>query len=447
MASSVTGSVTGKGRSVGSSTRKDARGKDARPEPGVRPTRRPAGAPSSSPSRPDVSSAASPAARARREAIEAREYDPRREQRRQATRVALPDDVDPRDLDPDARKELRSLTKEAAALVARHLVMAGRLLDTDPEQALAHARAARAMAARIGVVREAVGLAAYAMQQWTEALAELRASRRITGRPDHLAVFADCERALGRPERALAYADDPAVPGLPQDERVELVIVLAGARSDLGQLDAAVLMLQEPAQRTSAQRAWAARLWYAYADALLSASRVEEARDWFSRVAGVDEDGSTDAVDRILSLDGVELIDLAVAEDDDEADTPPPDAELSDYIQRTYGRKPSLEVPSPQHDLETTSKGHVSTSVSGLAALEEASASKVSPSARPSIAESGAAGATRRPVLPPEFISAMGGSAAGDPATAARSSAQPAPSNSRDGLSGLEDDEPLRLFE
>jgi hypothetical protein len=115
-------------------------------------------------------------------------------------------------LDPDVRRELRSLTRETADLVARHLVMTGRLLDDDPEQAVAHGRAARAMAGRIGVVREAAGLAAYAAGEWTEALADLRAARRITGQAGHLAVLADCERALGRPERALALADDPDVP-------------------------------------------------------------------------------------------------------------------------------------------------------------------------------------------------------------------------------------------
>jgi uncharacterized protein HemY len=154
-------------------------------------------------------------------------------------------------LDADARRELRSLSKDTADLTARHLVMTGRLLDEDPEQALAHARAARALAGRVGVVREAAGVAAYGAGEWAEALSELRAARRITGRPEHLGVLADCERALGRPERALAYADDPQVAQLSQDERVELVIVLAGARRDLGQADAACLTLQDPARRTT----------------------------------------------------------------------------------------------------------------------------------------------------------------------------------------------------
>lgn len=251
----------------------------------------------------------------RRDAIEQREYDPRREERRKATRIALPEGADPRLLDEDIRRELRSLSRETAELVSGHLVATGQLLDEEPERALAHARAARALAGRVGVVRLAAGLAAYAAQEWNEALSELRAARRITGRPEHLAVMADCERALGRPERALTYGDDPEVASLSQDERVELVIVLAGARRDMGEFDAAVLALQTPARATTAKRDWAARLWYAFADALLAAGREAEAREWFGRTAEHDAEGETDAADRVLELDGVVLEELG---DDDE---------------------------------------------------------------------------------------------------------------------------------
>ena len=274
---------------------------------------------------------------ARRELIEKRTYDPRREERRKAARVALPDEIEARMLDADARRELRPLSTQTADLVARHLVATGQLLDDDPAQALAHAHAAKAMAGRIGVVREAVGLAAYAAQHWAEALSELRAARRITGRPEHLAVLADCERALGRPERALSLADDPDVPGLPQGDRVELVMVLAGARADLGQRDAAVLTLQDPATRTTAARPWAVRLWYAYADALLHAGREAEAREWFGKASAADGDGQTDAGDRLLLLDGVVLNDFDEQDDQDNE----PDSELADYIARTYTARPS----------------------------------------------------------------------------------------------------------
>ena len=229
--------------------------------------------------------------------------------------------------------------------MSKHLVVTGQLIDEDPERALTHARAARALAGRIGVVRLAAGLAAYAAQEWAEALSELRAARRITGRPDHLAVMADCERALGRPERALAFGEDPEVTSLSQDERVELVIVLAGARRDMGQLEAAVLALQTPARATTAKRPWAVRLWYAFADALLAAGREDEAREWFGRSAELDDDGQTDAADRVLELDGVVLDDLAGDDLAGDESSGMDDAALAAYVAQGF---PSVLMAEPE---------------------------------------------------------------------------------------------------
>ena len=64
---------------------------------------------------------------------------------------------------------------------------------------------------RVGVVREACGIAAYRTGRWAEALSELRAARRMTGRDDYLPIMADCERALGRPDRALALPSGTGV--------------------------------------------------------------------------------------------------------------------------------------------------------------------------------------------------------------------------------------------
>jgi hypothetical protein len=171
------------------------------------------------------------------------------------------------------------------------------------------------MAGRVGPVRDANGLVAYAAGEWTEALAELRAARRITGEPDHLPVMADCERALGRPAKALAMADDPEAGKLPPAARVELLIVCSGARRDLGQLEAAAHMLEVGALNGPV-KPWTARLRYAYADALLSLGREDDARQWFAAAAEVDADGETDAEERLLELDGIVLEDLLP---DDEA--------------------------------------------------------------------------------------------------------------------------------
>jgi tetratricopeptide (TPR) repeat protein len=196
-------------------------------------------------------------------------------------------------------------------------------MDEAPDQALRHARAATAMAGRVGAVREANGLVAYVAGEWAEALAELRAARRITGEPDHLAVMADCERALGRPDRALAVAEDKDVARLDPAARIELLIVCSGARRDRGQLEAAAHML-EIGSLTGPVKPWTGRLRYAYADALLALGREDEARHWFAAAAEADPDGETDAEDRLLELDGLVLEDLQPDHDDD---TPVGDAD------------------------------------------------------------------------------------------------------------------------
>jgi tetratricopeptide (TPR) repeat protein len=232
---------------------------------------------------------------------------------------ALPDAVAPNELSRDVRAELRALSKASADIVARRLVASGELLNVDPELALRHAMAARKVASRIPAVREAVGLAAYRCGQWQLAMSELRAFQRITGHNTHLAVLADCERGLGRPERAVdlfRHTDRKSV-GLA--EWIELLIVAAGARRDMGQLAASVTMLQVPPLETNGTEEWRARLRYAYADALEAAGRVEEAYRWFARAVELDPQGLTDAVDRLLALEGV-AIDGDELPDEDEDD-------------------------------------------------------------------------------------------------------------------------------
>ncbi|WFE30501.1 tetratricopeptide repeat protein [Solwaraspora sp. WMMD791] len=199
------------------------------------------------------------------------------------------------------------LARPVAETVARHLVAAGRSIDEDPDLALAHALAARRLASRIAAVREAVGLSAYRAGDWPTAVAELRTYHRMSGRQTHLAVLADCERALGRPERAIDIFRGADRAALDQESAIELLMVAAGARGDLGQPEAAVAMLQVRELTADSDQAWSGRLRYAYADALLQAGRKDEAREWFARATEADVDGSTDAAERLLELDGVVL--------------------------------------------------------------------------------------------------------------------------------------------
>jgi tetratricopeptide (TPR) repeat protein len=220
----------------------------------------------------------------------------------QVSRPELPADSDASELDREVRKELLTLPKGLADLVGSHLVMAGRVLEDDPQLALTHARYARSKAGRVAAVREAAGLAAYHAGEWSEALAELRAARRLGGGPGRLAVLADCERALGRPERALEIARSPEAGQLGTGEAVELRIVAAGARRDLGQFDAAVIALQGPDLDAAGEEPWRARLRYAYADNLLAAGREQDAIRWFLAAVEADAEEATDAAERAVEL-------------------------------------------------------------------------------------------------------------------------------------------------
>ncbi|MEU5956391.1 hypothetical protein [Streptomyces sp. NPDC047525] len=235
--------------------------------------------------------------------------------------MPIPDDVTGHEIDKDVQQELQSLPKGLAEDVARNLVMVANLIDDDPEQAYAYSRIALRLASRVAAVREAAGFAAYAVQKYSEALAEFRAARRMTGSVELWPVMADCERGLGRPEKALDMAGAPEVQKLDKPGQVEMRLVAAGARRDLGQIDAAIVTLQGPELGSNSVQPWTARLRYAYADALLAAGREDESREWFAKVIESDKDGSTDASDRLAELDGVEFVDVM------EGDEPAPVAE------------------------------------------------------------------------------------------------------------------------
>lgn len=215
----------------------------------------------------------------------------------------IPDDVSAKDLDKHARQALQSLPEKLADKVARHLVMAGLLMADDPETAHLHALAARARATRTGLVREACGETAYACGKWAEALSEFRAARRMTGGYIYAPMMADCERALKRPDKAIAY-DTTEIRGQLDDAgQIELSIVVAGARRDQGQYDAAIRLLETEPLHTKGRADWVPRLRYAYADSLLAAGRRDEAIEWFHRTVAVDGSSQTDAAERLAELE------------------------------------------------------------------------------------------------------------------------------------------------
>ena len=233
----------------------------------------------------------------------------------------MPEEITGKELDRSVWREMRTLTKENAQGVAKHLVAAAMLLEDDSDLALAHAEHAARRAGRVAAVREALGLVHYRRGEFNDAIREFRTAKRLSGSNHLLPYLVDCERGLGRYERALDLAASPEARKLGEADNIELAIVVSGVRRDLGQPEAAQMVLRIPALERASRQPWAARLFYAYAEALLAAGAETEARDWFAKAIDADVEGQTDAAERVDDLDGLVLIDALDDEaDDDEAD-------------------------------------------------------------------------------------------------------------------------------
>ncbi|GAA3616353.1 tetratricopeptide repeat protein [Marihabitans asiaticum] len=221
---------------------------------------------------------------------------------------AIADDVTGGELDRSVRAQLRTLSKDNADGVAQHLVMvARRLEEEDYEGAMAHAETVVRRAGRVPAAREALGFVAYRSGDFARALTEFRTVRRLSGSSHLLPLMIDCERGLGRPERALELLRSPEARSLGAEDQLEMLIIGSGIRRDMGQPQAAVLALQNAV--SGPVRPGSERLYYAYADALLEVGRRDEAREWFAKAALADNDGLTDAAERVDELDGVGPLD------------------------------------------------------------------------------------------------------------------------------------------
>ncbi len=220
----------------------------------------------------------------------------------------IPDDVTPKQLDRVALNELKTLSKENAEGVARHLVMAAALIETDPALAHQHAISAARRAGRIGVVRETLAITAYAIEDYALALRELRTYRRITGRDDQLPMMVDSERGMGRPERALELGRSVPRASLAVPVQVELAIAMSGARLDLGHPDAALAELEIAQLDPTTAFSYSPGLFDAYATVLEELGRMEEAQEWFDRAeVAADALDATDPEDDMIEVIEEEL--------------------------------------------------------------------------------------------------------------------------------------------
>jgi len=291
----------------------------------------------------------------------------------------VPDDVEPRDLDKVARGELKTLSKENADWVAKHLVMAGRLIEEEPEEAHKHALSAGRRAGRIGVVRETIAITAYTVGDYALTLRELRTYRRITGRDDQLPLMVDSERGLGRPERALELGRSVDVSTLAPAVRVSLAIAMSGARLDLDQPDAALGELEIPQLDRRRAFEYSPALFDAYATVLEDLGRDRDAEAWRTLAEradaaleahhGDDDRETVEVVEEELELDGswdsdegsVSLEQPDVVEGSAAADESPADAEAVTDDESVVDEESTGDEPvaddEPDTDVEPEHRG------------------------------------------------------------------------------------------
>ncbi|GAA4380808.1 hypothetical protein GCM10023152_29420 [Agromyces bauzanensis] len=226
----------------------------------------------------------------------------------------IPESIEARDLEKSARAELKTLSKENADWVARHLVAASVYLDVDPELAHRHAQSAARRAGRIAVVRETLAITAYATDDFALALRELRTYRRISGRNDQLPLMVDSERGVGRPDRALEVGRSVDRSTLPAAVQVGLAIAMSGARLDLGQPELALAELEIPQLDPDRAFSYSPALFSAYAEVLEELERTAEAADWRARADRAEAALGAPAESELVEIFEVEL------EEDDEPD-------------------------------------------------------------------------------------------------------------------------------
>ena len=225
----------------------------------------------------------------------------------------MPSDVEARHLDKAARLELKTLSKDNADEVAKHLVLTARHIEEDPELAHRHAISAARRAGRIAVVRETLAITAYAIGDYSLALRELRTFRRISGSNEQLPLMVDSERGLERPDRALELGRSVDREELTVPTRVELAIAMSGARLDQEQPELALAELEIPQLDPERAFSWSPALFGAYATVLEELGRDADAERWIALA-----ERAARALQDEVGDETIEIIDVQIDDEDAE---------------------------------------------------------------------------------------------------------------------------------
>jgi tetratricopeptide (TPR) repeat protein len=199
--------------------------------------------------------------------------------------------------------EVRRTTKPTGADAAlSRLERATELLERgDAPGAAREAAKAKALASRSSSVREILGLALYGDERWQEALAEMKAYRRLSGRPDQNHIIADALRAVGRPADAVPLAEEALRAKIPNEVKAEAVIVAASALADQRRFPEALAFLRRAQTREDVAEGYTLRLWYVAGDILQRAGRRDDAEREFRKIFRHDP-GAFDVAERLAQL-------------------------------------------------------------------------------------------------------------------------------------------------
>lgn len=173
----------------------------------------------------------------------------------------------------------------------------------DARRAAAEAAAAKRAAPRSAAVREVLGLALYGAERYREALSEMQAYRRMSGRADQNHIIADCLRAVGRPQQAVPLAQEALGARIPHEAKAEAVVVAASALADMERYEEALALLRRVRTREDVGSDYVLRLWYVTGDILARAGRAADAAREFRKIMRHDS-SAFDVAERLVQLGG-----------------------------------------------------------------------------------------------------------------------------------------------
>lgn len=168
-------------------------------------------------------------------------------------------------------------------------------------KALREAELAKELSPREATVRELIGLSAYRLGRWEQALRELRTFRRLTGETTHVAVEMDVLRALDRPKDVEATWKQFQTLDADKESQDEVRVVYGAFLLDRGE-DRKAWEITGPKRMPAQPRESELRVWYVAARAAHRLGDTATARRLHRRIEEADAAfPGLDELERILA--------------------------------------------------------------------------------------------------------------------------------------------------